>query len=199
MSNKLLVPTYVKNVASIAGNLLGAILMVVTYSYIQKLENIDCPCAEHPHRKFIKGFLIFSIVWLVSTMFVPPAMITNKTISVVYSSVMAIYGIATFVFFIIALRYVQFLMKEKCQCSEDVRRDVLYYWSIIEIALMSIIVILPVIVTVVLSTTGVVVSGATDIFSKDKVMTQTAINPLKSLKKVPGSLRKTSKMISKRM
>jgi hypothetical protein len=199
MSNNLIVPTYVKNVASVAANLLGAILMVVTYSYIQKLENIDCPCAEHPHRKFIKGFLIFSIIWLVSTMFVPPTMITNKTISAIYASVMVIYGLATFVFFVIALRYVQFLMKEKCQCSEDVRRDVLYYWSIIEIALISITILLPVIVAVVLATTGVIVSGASDIVSKDKAMTQAAINPLKTLKKVPGSLRKTSKMISKRM
>jgi len=132
-------------------------------------------------------------------MFVPPTMITNKTISAIYASVMVIYGLATFVFFVIALRYVQFLMKEKCQCSEDVRRDVLYYWSIIEIALISITILLPVIVAVVLATTGVIVSGASDIVSKDKAMTQAAINPLKTLRKVPGSLRKTSKMISKRM
>lgn len=196
------------NVASIIISLLGLVLMVVSYAYIQKLENIKCQCSEHPHRKLIKNYLMFAIVWMLVNMFIPPSMVAkmNNGLAVAYGVANFVYGIATFIFFIVALRYVRFLMQEKCKCSEDLRREVLYVWSITEIVIISVLVILPVLVMTVMSSVGVLMSGADVLVTGTKelaskqpaAMTEAAMNPLKSLKKLPASLKKTSKMFGKK-
>lgn len=189
------------NVASIISKLLGLVLMVVSYAYIQKLENIKCQCSEHPHRKFIKNYLMFAIAWMLINIFVTPSMINkmNNSLAVAYAIANFVYGVVTFAFFIVALRYVRFLMKEKCKCSEDLRREVLYVWSIVEIIIISVLVILPILVVVAMSSVGILMSGTKQLVAKQpSAMSEAAMNPLKSLKKLPGSLKKTGKMFGKK-
>lgn len=182
-------------------SVLGIVLMLTTYMYIQKLERIQCACSEHPYRNYIKNYILFAIVFLLFTMFVTPAQAVKMfgtTFGLVYSVAQVIYGFATFIFFVYALQYVRYLMREKCKCSEDVRREVLYVWSIAEIVIIGVLVILPLLSQVVLSSLGVVMSATKELVTKEpSAMREAAVNPLKSLKKLPASLKKTGKAFRK--
>lgn len=178
-------------------SMIGVILMVVTYLYIDKLEKIQCACAEHPYKKYIKSYLVFAIAFLLVTAFVPPtkaARLFGPLFAVVYAVVKIIYGFATFIFFIYALQYVRFLMKEKCKCSEDVRREVLYVWSIAEILIYFVLVIIPIIVLFVGNAVALVLTtGKSAVKEVTAVSMEASVNPVKALKKVPKSLRSSVK------
>jgi len=191
----------VQSMAKLIASMIGIILMVVTYTYIQKLEQISCKCSEHPYRNYIKSYIMFAVVFLLFTMFVTPATATRMFgtgFAIVLTVAELLFGLATFVFLIYALQYVRFLMKEKCKCSEDLRREVLYVWSILQIILISINFILPWIVGIALSGLGVVLSGSKDLLSLEPgVVREATMNPLKSMRRLPASLKKTSKMFRK--
>jgi len=197
---------FVKNFGSIETlaytlmSILGIVLMVTTYMYIQKLERIACQCAEHPYRKFIKNYILFAIGFLVVTTFVPPAVadkLFGANFAVVYKLIQVLYGFATVIFFIYALLYVRYLVKEKCKCSEDVRREVLYYWSIAEIVIIGVVLVLPWISKIVLGSLGVMMSATKDLLRKESVVREAAVNPLKAARKLPASLKKTAKSFRK--
>ena len=91
---------FVKNFGSIETlaytlmSILGIVLMVTTYMYIQKLERIACQCAEHPYRKFIKNYILFAIGFLVVTTFVPPAVadkLFGANFAVVYKLIQVLW------------------------------------------------------------------------------------------------------------
>ena len=59
------------SLAAILSGIVGISLNILVLTYIQKLERIHCPCAEHPYRKWIKGYLVAAIVFIAFNMFVP--------------------------------------------------------------------------------------------------------------------------------
>jgi len=181
-------------------SILGIVLMVVTYMYILKLERVACQCAEHPYRNFIKNYILFAIAFLVVTTFVPPAVadkLFGANFAVVYKLIQVLYGFATVIFFVYALLYVRYLVKEKCKCSEDVRREVLYYWSIAEIVIIGVVLVLPWISKIVLGSLGVMMSATKDLLGKESVVREAAVNPFKAARKLPASLKKTVKSFRK--
>jgi UPF0716 family protein affecting phage T7 exclusion len=197
---------FVKNFGSIETlaytlmSILGIVLMVTTYMYIQKLERVACQCAEHPYRNFIKNYILFAIGFLVITTFVPPAVadkLFGANFAVVYKLIQVLYGFATVIFFIYALLYVRYLVKEKCKCSEDIRREVLYYWSVAEIIIIGVILVLPWISKIVLGSLGVMMTATKDLLSKESVVREAAVNPFKAARKLPSSLKKTAKSFRK--
>lgn len=197
---------FVKNFGSIETlaytlmSILGIVLMVTTYMYIQKLERVACQCAEHPYRNFIKNYILFAIGFLVITTFVPPAAadkLFGANFAVVYKLIQVLYGFATVIFFIYALLYVRYLVKEKCKCSEDVRREVLYYWSVAEIIIIGVILVLPWISKIVLGSLGVMMTATKDLLSKESVVREAAVNPFKAARKLPSALKKTAKSFRK--
>ena len=40
-----------------------AILLIIIYAYLYKLENIGCECAEHPNKEFIKIWKYVNCIW----------------------------------------------------------------------------------------------------------------------------------------
>jgi hypothetical protein len=195
-------------------SIIGVVLMGLTYTYIDKLERINCACAEHPYKKFIKNYIIFAICFLLITAFLPPSMIVGAIgpiYGMIYLAIKWIYVIATIVFFIYALRYVQYLTREKCKCSEDIRRDVLYWWSIIQLVIFSILVLLPFIVMMASGAFALAVkSGKSAISNLDKTVMMTTVNPIKGVKKATSelqndivigskSLKKTMKSLQSKM
>lgn len=178
-------------------SIIGVVLMGITYSYIEKLERIKCVCAEHPHRKFIKNYLIFALIFLAVTAFVPPSVVVGTfgpIYAFVYMIVNWIYVIATIVFFVFALRYVRYLTQEKCKCSEDIRREVLYWWAIVELVILSILVLLPFLIIIVNGTVSLAITSSKDALkSLDKNVMMTSVNPLKGVSKASSSLKKSMK------
>ena len=172
------------------------LLFGATYSYILKLEQTGCACAEHTSRNFIKKFSIFAIIYLLITMFIPNHFIINtfgSVIAVLYGLVQLVFIITAVVFFFLTLDYTRYLINEKCKCSEDIRREIIMIGSIIEIflivLLLLVLLILPMIsaaIFVAFKNIGATETGLQDIIS----------NPIGSLKTVPSNLKKTTQSLS---
>jgi MFS family permease len=177
-------------------SVLGIFLLAMTYMYIDKLEKLGCACAEHKYKRFIKGYSIFAIVFLVITMVFPPAVAAKTfgtTVGQVYALISIPYYIATIIFFILALIYVRYLMREKCKCSEDVRREILYVWAILEIVLISAFFLIPLIGFVVAGSVAMVSSTIEKGLKSAPTIRDAAVNPLKSAMKVSDSLKDSVK------
>jgi len=178
-------------------SIVGLVLMALTYTYIDKLEKINCECAEHPYKKFIKNYIVFAVIFLLVTTFLPPSRVVGMVgplYAMVYVVVKWIYVISTFVFFVYALMYVRYLAKEKCKCSEDIRREVLYWWSILEVIIFAVLVVLPFLVMFVSGGVALAISSGKSAMSNLESTSMVAsVNPLKAAKTLPSSLRKSIK------
>jgi hypothetical protein len=181
-------------------SILGLILLVVSYTYINKLEQIDCKCAEHPYRRFIKGFIIFAIVFLLLLMVFPANKMARQfgnTGSMLYSVATLLFTVAAIVFFVYALIYVRYLMRVKCMCSEDGRRTALYVWSIVELVLLGLLVIIPLLAILILTTIGLITSGVKQVSAMSPTVVEAVSNPVKSARRIPSTLRRELKALSK--
>lgn len=175
---------------------LGIFLLALTYTYIEKLEKTGCACSEHPYRNFIKKYCIFAIVFLAVIMFVPTsaiAMLGPVGASVVIGSKI-LFGIITVVFYVMAIIYVRYLMKEKCKCSEDMRREVLYIWAILEIIIIASAVLMSVMIWMVTSGTALASSAIKEGSKHAETIMDATVNPIKSVKKVPANIKKSLKL-----
>ena len=181
---------------SIANSVLGIFLLLLAYTYIDKLEKIGCTCAESNNKKFIKNFALFASVYLFVTMFIPPGSIVHLfgvTGAIIYRAIDLIFFVMSFVFFVLALMYTRNLINEKCKCSEDVRREVFYIYSIVEICLLS----LGVVFGVLLSLMSGAFALVNDIEKSGSRITETVRNPIKSLGKVPKNIKKVTSSLKK--
>lgn len=181
-------------------SLLGIFLLAMTYTYIDKLEKTGCACSEHPYRKFIKGYSIFAIIFLVVTMVFPPATaakVLGTTVGKVYGLLTIPYYIATIVFFVMALMYVRYLMREKCKCSEDVRREILYIWSILEIIIISAMFMIGILGALVTGSVALASSTLSNANKAAPAIREAAVNPLGSAMKVGDSVKKSLKKLAK--
>jgi flagellar biosynthesis protein FlhB len=173
-------------------SIVGVVLMLLTYMYITKLERINCACAEHPYKNFMKNYIIFAVIFLAITAFMPPSQVVGmagETCGIVYAVITWVYNIATIVFFVYALQYVRFLVREKCQCSEDIRREVLYWWSIIELVILSILVLLPFLIVFVSGGVALsIMTGKDAVSNMQNSVMMTTVNPLKGAKNATNAL-----------
>lgn len=182
-------------------NMIGVIVMLVIYTYIDKLEKIDCPCAEHPMRNFIKNYIIFAVIFLLVATFLPPGII-NSTLGPVYAMIYGIvyfiFIIATFVFYIYVMRYARFLMMNKCKCSEDFRREAMYIYSIIVVIAYAILVFLPILVTILVGGVGLATASGKQAIKDIRTTSMgVTMNPVKAVQSVPKSLRKSITKLGK--
>lgn len=180
-------------------SIIGFVLLVLTYTYIRKLETVDCACAEHPLKNYIKNYLMFAIVWLLVTSILSPrkaVSLFGPVFGIIYTVLHWVYVIATVVFFVYAIQYVNYLMREKCKCSEDVRRSVLYWWSVVMILIYVALVLIPLLAVVAKGGVGLVFSSAkSGLKGLEAVTAEASVNPLKSARKVPKSLQKSLKRV----
>lgn len=176
----------------------GIILLVVTYAYLDKLEKIGCECARHKYQGFIKNYALFAIAYLALTMVLPEALIAKnfgEIGSLVFSGLNLVFVLATFVFFVLAMIYAKYLMTEKCRCSEDMRREILYYWSIVEIALLGAIVVVPIFFHLVSSAAVLVFSTIDDVRKSSGKVKEAVLDPIKTARKFPSALKRDLKSL----
>jgi hypothetical protein len=178
-------------------SIVGIVLMGLTYTYIDKLERIKCACAEHPYKNFIKNYILFAIAFLIITAFLPPSRVVGMIgplYAIAYVIAMWIYIIATIVFFAYSLLYVRYLAREKCKCSEDLRREVLYWWSITELVILAILVVLPFLIMFINGGIALSISsGKQAMKNLESSVMMTTVNPAKGVKKATTELSKTVK------
>ena len=184
----------------IANSFLGIFLLLLAYTYIDKLEKIGCACAESKYKKFIKNFALFAVVYLFVTMLVPP----SKTVeflgvagALAFKVVNLVFYILSFVFFVVSIIYVRGLMTEKCKCSEDIRREILYIYSIVEVIMLSLNIVFGVLLFLVSGTVGLAMATLNNIEKGGPNIRETVRNPIKSLKRVPKDFKNVAKSLKK--
>jgi uncharacterized protein YneF (UPF0154 family) len=122
-----------------------------------------------------------------------PMFMKSGAFAVVMQIASFLFTIGTVIFFILAIKYVEYLIREKCKCSEDVRREMLYYWSIVHLSLIVLI--------VVIGLFGILISGMTlSSLASEKTLTssysemgKTVRNPVKSAMSIPDRLKRMSR------
>lgn len=120
-------------------NIILIALFLTTYMYVDKLEKTACECAVHPYRNFVKWFPLYAIAYIVIFMFLPFNLfesVFGPAGTLIQGILATLFGIVSIVFFVLAFIYSRWLMTEKCKCSEDTRREVIYYWSMLTIVLL---------------------------------------------------------------
>lgn len=173
---------------------LGIFLLGLTYTYIDKLEKTGCACSEHKYRKFIKNYCLFAIAFIALVMFVPPSVIPKYFGEVgknVLLGAKVLYMIASFAFYIMAIIYARYLMKEKCKCSEDMRREIMFVYAIFELVLISTLVVGGLFLFVVGTSVGLASSVLKEGSKHADTIMEASVDPLKSAKKVSKKLGKS--------
>jgi hypothetical protein len=97
-------------------------LYVMFLTFVLKLEKIGCECALTWRRWYI---LIFSFIYIIANIFI----LVNPQVRIGFLAIPAL------LFYIFSIQYVNYLRKEKCECSEDYRREVLYWTAVISLIL----------------------------------------------------------------
>lgn len=115
-----LVPQYIFSVFIIA-------LYIVFLVYLFKLEKIGCDCALNWRRNYMITFMIFAL----STNFIS-IIVPSLRLNVVFVIISAVLSL---MFLIVTIQYVQKLKSDKCDCSKDLTREIMFYYSWIMLVL----------------------------------------------------------------
>lgn len=183
---------------SIAISFLGIFLLLMIYTYIDKLEKTGCACSESSTRSFIKYFPIVAVIYLVLTMAMPTSALISifgSSGSFIYMLVRAAFFILFFVFFVLVIIYVRNLIKMKCECSEDIRREVTYIYAILEVVLLSLSVIFVLLESIVQGAFAIGMNTVKTMAHDSSSVSDTVKNPLKAMRNVPSNLKTISKSL----
>jgi len=190
----------ISQMLAVAISFLGIFLLLMIYTYVDKLEKTGCACSESPYRSFIKNFPIFAVVYLVFTMALAPSTAVKmfgSSGSMLYMFLRAAFFVMFFVFFVLVIVYVRDLIKSKCKCSEDVRREVMYIYAILEVVMLSLSVVFVLLESIIQGAFAIGMNTVKEMSSDSSEVNNTVRNPLKSLTKVPKNLGKLSKSLGK--
>lgn len=106
------------------------IFYMLIIKYLKHLEEIGCECAMTFKRKYILYFNCVNLVlFILSLTEIMSVFKKNKNL---YSIFRTIYLVSLILNIVYTIQYVNELKRNNCDCSEDIRRDVMYYFSIID-------------------------------------------------------------------
>jgi len=111
--------------------------------WIHHLEEIACKCSENWKRDYIKYFLYVFFGMVIARMIV--FAVTGQTLlqqNMLLTSIMLIYYAFSIVNIFVSIIYINELKNINCECSEDVRREVYFYYNIVRLALFGIMMLL---------------------------------------------------------
>jgi hypothetical protein len=118
-------------IPALVSSVILIVLYLVMFDYVRKLEGIPgdpanppCPCSEGWRRTYIFWYIIASIFIILMNSIIFMFDIKGP-LTIVMGVIAAIYQIATILFVIFAIQYVNRLKREKCECSEAVGRNIL--------------------------------------------------------------------------
>lgn len=109
------------------------VIQVLIVKYLLNLEKIGCECAENWRKNFIIFYMIFSLIYSVIIILVP------QTLPPIIQFILLSFGVANI---IITIQYIYKLKKDKCECSESILREILYFIAIFNALLFILLVVL---------------------------------------------------------
>jgi hypothetical protein len=183
-------------IGQVVVNLLIFVLLLAVYTYILKLENIGCVCANHPNKNFIKQFSLIALVYLGLITFVPMPTIIDSfgpTVAAIFAFVTFIFYIVCIVYFYLTIDYTRFLVNEKCKCSVDIRRELIMAGSVIEFSLIFLILLVIIILPIIFNSISIIVQKMSNV--EEEVSTAVR-NPYASIKSIPSKLKTASKLVN---
>ena len=111
-------------------------LYVALFTYLKHLDDIKCDCAAHSYLAFIRGYTIFMLVYIpVAIGYIFFLQGKNGVVDRIVSYMIILVGMMTLVFTILTFLYVRNLRDNACKCSEDYRRDIVWYWMVVSLIL----------------------------------------------------------------
>ena len=137
MFNFIIIYNYIKHVyfIDIIFDLISIAISYLIIIWINKLEKIDCKCSDYRERTYIKfGWYLIIVISFISlivhilTHFYKGFMFDYELYKIIYT---LIFGSVI----IITIYYIYELKRKKCACCEDYKREIAYYYSIIEFVL----------------------------------------------------------------
>jgi hypothetical protein len=115
----------------LGGLTLGTILPILVLTWVRRLESIGCTCSDDWRRTFLKGYAIYHVTLIA----------VSIALLLIFRRFFAISGVIAWVLAIVyvvsALQYIHRLKKEKCACSEDVRREITWIVAWIQAGLLA--------------------------------------------------------------
>lgn len=168
-------------------NVIFVALYATTYNYITKLEAIGCDCSAHKYRNFIKYFPLAAIAYIILFNFFSPKAVFETLGEAglwLMGLISFLFGIVNIAFFVMAFIYARYMMAEKCKCSEEYRRDVLYWWSLLEIVIIVVGVVLLLLTTNLLNAVAMTVQNVGE--KASKIGSDVVNRPVQSIKKIPA-------------
>lgn len=110
--------------------ILSNILMIIAYlviiQYIRNLEATGCECSQDWRRTYIFWYIAISAIYIIlQTLTFAVDYPLLKTIVSIYGMIPLIWLVATVIFVVFTLQYVNRLKKEKCACSMAAGQNVL--------------------------------------------------------------------------
>jgi hypothetical protein len=173
--------------------LFGLFMIGLTYTYIDKMEKTGCACAEYKYRKFIKVWTVIAFFVVAVIMFVPVKLVHdfNKQLGQAYVLFHFLFVAVHIVYLIMCLMYINHLVREKCKCSDDSRRELLYIWFIFRAILLLALVVLPLFIKLGMTSIAEIEK------SGDSIMKSSTVPSTKDFKKIPKSLRSSMKALKK--
>lgn len=118
-------------IASVAASVIYAVYI---HHYVLRLERIGCACAADFRRAYIQWFtLALIIIGAINiALRLTGGELGLTLLSMILSPIMVV---ATVIYIVFVLQYVNRLRREKCQCSEGMTRAILYIITIIHVTL----------------------------------------------------------------
>lgn len=153
-------------------------------TYIVKIEKIpECECARHPYLTLVKIWSIFVVCFTALSMFgFLSADYLPAGLQPYLGTLGMLVSVASVVVYTLALRWIAAQVRIGCHCSAEIRRDVLKWWSILFLAGVIILMLLPFLV--------VITSGIGSVGSKASTGIRTAVA---MTNRATGSVRKAVK------
>jgi predicted PurR-regulated permease PerM len=90
------------------------------------------------------------------------------------------------------MTYTRLLITEKCKCSEDIRRELIYAGSTIEILLLAMFVLIAIVFPLLLSSLSILFKNMKSVSS---TIEENLKNPIKGITKLPSQVAEVGKQV----
>jgi hypothetical protein len=138
--------------------ILYSIAIAINYMalmWLLKLDEINCECSKSWMHTYIKYFLYVYFVIIAISIVINLYLFLSETSPEqsqaykMFAYVLMVFGFFGIANVIISLVYIDMLKRMDCKCSEDVKREIYWYYNIVTVALWAFVFLLGIISAII--------------------------------------------------